>query len=536
MPLMGKALPANLLLLAALFLCAFAIDNAASTPDSQKSLNASVDPIWHVFGPLPLGGVGAEALSSLRGSIFTTLSTLKTFPSETALGGYANWSSVSTNSTTKIASLQYNGSVPPLSVWTAGSLLVPDPTPPVATPTYVLLRCSHRAYIYAPSSEPPSPPLLHHCLGGESPCALWLTPGVYKLHLHLSSFGSEVRFRCVVETDVREPSLLPQETIVRPSALLHEDRIYLAGAHASVTVYNADETHWAAAGVLRVTSSPPGIALASHSPHPPRLAPSQTLAVRLDLDASGISTSALTIGTAINVTVELTYDVAGERRRAVYQLALAVLSWPPEVYDATYIDLDGSVQAIALRPPRGDCRNNGGCSALLSTHGAGVNALGDPWTDAYASQRGAWVLLPTGRSRYGENWEGAQMASALRALQTVVEDLPGVPESARASVAMRKDWALISGHSMGGHGALTLATHFPDLLVAAMPIAGWLSYGTYVHSGVAFHPQLSFSDSALRGLFELSTSEYAADFYSENVLGIPFTARVSSEDKSVSRK
>lgn len=522
---MGKMLPITTLFAAILI---WALAHGESNSRSSSRPDVSFASEWRVFGPLPLGGVGADALSSLRTSIFSALSSLVTFPSETAKGGYAKWSTVISNVTTGIASVSFNGSAPPLSLWAVGTL-----NAAAYRQKFVLLHCTHRAYISPKSMNSTVPPVKHDCLGNGHPCALVLSAQVYKIYLRISSYDADADFGCAVDAGVKEPSLLAQEDIVRPSVILYRDRVILAGSHSAVTVYNADVTHWAVAGSLTLRSSPPGLQMGIHSPHPPRLAPGQTRSVRLDLNAGAMRAHSLTAGGTINVTVELTYEIAHTQRSATFNLSLAVLTWPPEVYDATYIDLDGTVQAVALRPPRGDCRTTGGCAALLSTHGAGVDALGDAWTGAYATQRGGWVLLPTGRSPYGENWEGAQMASALRCLEAVVDDLPGVPEAMRPSMSIRKHWVLISGHSMGGHGALTLATHFPDLLVAAMPIAGWLRYDTYGAVGPGFHPQLSFSDSALRGLFELSTSEYAADFYSENVLGIPFTARVGSDDQNV---
>ena len=87
---------------------------------------------------------------------------------------------------------------------------------------------------------------------------------------------------------------------------------------------------------------------------------------------------------------------------------------------------------------------------------------------------------------------------------------------------------------MGGHGALVLSTHFPDLLVAALPASAWLSVETY--GGGTPHEQMSFSDSALRSIFESAYDQYASDFHAENLLGIPFLARVGSKDKTVPRK
>ena len=488
---------------------------------------------WRIFGPLPLSGVGADPLSAIPGSFLQVLKNLDRFPSEAALGGYAAWNTTFTNTSTGVALAYFNGSSPPLTAWAVGSLHVRESLSSEDNATFVLMQCSHRTYITSKSSSS-AEPKQHHCLGDLVPCPLSLASDEYAIHMSLASMGSVVPFGCAIDSHTTSPMLIPTEQgSTKPSIIRHLSQLILAGAHASVAVLNADEDAWAIAGAVSVTSSPKGVELTSLSPHPPRLAPGQKRAVRLDLDISKVSALDLDVGDTLNVTVALSYNVNDQTRIAKYQLNIDVLGWPPPSYAATYIDEDNSVQAVALRPPIGPCTDK--CSVLLATHGAGVDALKNAWTDSFQTQRNAWVVLPTGRRKFGENWEGAQMESALKCLESVRLVLPGVPDMYREAYAVRQDYAFVVGHSMGGHGALTLSTHFPDLLVASMPIAGWLRYDTYGQVGPAFHPQLSFADAGLRGLFALSSEEYADDLYSENVVGVPLTARVGSADMTVPR-
>lgn len=529
-------------LAAALLLAGSVVFAAAETATSTPS-SASPSPLprahghfstdWRVFGPLPLGGVGADALTALPGTLLSVLKTVKRFPSETANGGYAKWSTAAWNASTGTMTAFFNMSAPPLTAWAVSELVVfPEPAQKGvvgSTTTLIAFRCSRAAYVVRASTKPGEKDAVHHCTSTDAPCTLLLPPGRHALYVHAVAWGPTASVKCVVDREVTVPALLPMPGVVRPSAIVHAGAVRLAGAHAAVVLHNADAENWAAAGVVRVQSDPPGIVLATASLHPPRLAPEQTRAIRLDLDDGRLG--GLKAGSKIRVEVEVEYQVAGQQRSATFSFHVPVLAWPAKVYDATYVDADGSVQAVALRPPLEKCKD--GCSTLLSTHGAGVDALGNAWTGAYATQRGAWVLLPTGRRRYGDNWEGAMLSSALRCLRVFGERAPGVPESEREGFAIRKDWVMFSGHSMGGHGALVLATHHPDLMVAALPISGWLRYGTYGRDGDAFRPQLPFSDAGLRAIFDLSVAEYATDLYSENVLGIPLTARVGSIDSSV---
>lgn len=85
---------------------------------------------------------------------------------------------------------------------------------------------------------------------------------------------------------------------------------------------------------------------------------------------------------------------------------------------------------------------------------------------------------------------------------------------------------------MGGHGALLLSTHFPDMLVTALPGMGWLRLSTY--SDINYKPDLPYSDAGAMALFTVASAEFSADLYAENLLGIPFLARVASGDANVS--
>jgi len=44
----------------------------------------------------------------------------------------------------------------------------------------------------------------------------------------------------------------------------------------------------------------------------------------------------------------------------------------------------------------------------------------------------------------------------------------------------------IAGHSMGGHGAWHLATHYPDMALAVVSLAGWIRKEDYGDSNLFF--------------------------------------------------
>eukprot|EP00177_Eucheuma_denticulatum_P007069 GFKZ01012861.1.p1 GENE.GFKZ01012861.1~~GFKZ01012861.1.p1 ORF type:complete len:808 (+),score=78.08 GFKZ01012861.1:89-2425(+) len=309
---------------------------------------------------------------------------------------------------------------------------------------------------------------------------------------------------------------------------------------------NIHPSLWASKGSAEIRNAPEGLHFAaqsqadSHYPLP-RIAPRQVRQLRIDFatDQHFLRT-ALTEGPlpdVVNVTLAVTYHTGdGAAQEAVFELSFDVAVWrESRSYHFTYIDVDGSVQAAAVLPPKNKCvgapAGHDSCSVLLSTHGAGVDAVSEAWTDSYRTQVQSWVLLPTGRRKFGLNWEGPQMTTAVTALRALASGLPGVPAEEKDEWKVRADFWLQAGHSMGGHGALLLSTHFPDMLVAALPAMGWLRLSSY--GSRRYSEQLPHSDAAMRALLTVSSAEYSADLYVENLLGIPFLARVGTEDDNV---
>ncbi len=132
-------------------------------------------------------------------------------------------------------------------------------------------------------------------------------------------------------------------------------------------------------------------------------------------------------------------------------------------------ELDGSVQYYALREALGD--DSTPKALVLSVHGASVEAMNQ--ANAYASKNWAHIVCPTNRRPFGFDWEGWGRVDALEALTDAKdyfgEQRGGVDESR----------VYLTGHSMGGHGAWSIGSLYPDLFAAVAPSAGWLSFDTY---------------------------------------------------------
>lgn len=533
---------------------------------SHASTDIPIARHYRAFGPLPYTSAekGVDPLSAIpsKHSILDTLLSLDSFPSESAVGGSATWRECPYNASAKgVITAPFPDADPhlPYDAWAVANFSISHD---LQRPH--LLQCSNPATIrvqhlvpdYQSKLNLTSTDAVTECPedvyeDGRSLCVVRLWPGSYQIFVQLSSMSNTTSFFCnffIEPANLTSNLLLPIDDTVTPSIIVqnksHQLGAQLAGPHCSVTIMNAHHREWATGGTAQLIDAPSGLKLApqsrSDAHYPlPRIAPRQIRQLRLDLLTEPTflqHTMSETLPNTINVTVAVTYQVDGKSHRSSFHLALEVNVWGIlRSYHFTYIDVDGSIQAAAVLPPNNTCvgapAGDNACSILLSTHGAGVDAVGRAWTESYRTQNQSWVLLPTGRRKFGLNWEGPQMKSALTSLQRFAELLPGVPKDEKELWKVHGDRWLQAGHSMGGHGALLLSTHYPDCLLASVPAMGWLRLNTY--SERSFKEQLPYSDAASRALLTLASSEYNTDLYSENLLGIPFLARVGSDDDNV---
>ncbi|MEO1496366.1 MAG: alpha/beta hydrolase [Planctomycetota bacterium] len=122
-------------------------------------------------------------------------------------------------------------------------------------------------------------------------------------------------------------------------------------------------------------------------------------------------------------------------------------------------EIDGSVQPYAVREtPDTD-------AVILLLHDAGQTPR-----DAIArlgATPSATVVAPSGRGPFGTDWEAWSGADAMEALADY-----------RSRSANKDARVLIAGVGMGGHGALHLATTFPDRFEALATHDAWISHTT----------------------------------------------------------
>lgn len=138
-----------------------------------------------------------------------------------------------------------------------------------------------------------------------------------------------------------------------------------------------------------------------------------------------------------------------------------------QIQKRTFISaIDGSVQYWALNPAHPIHRNHPPLAMFFSTHGAGVEALGQ--AEAYEPKSWGNIVVPTNRRPYGFDWEDWGRLDALEVLNIAKDELHPDPQR-----------IYLAGHSMGGHGAWQLGALFSDHFAAVGISAGWISFFSY---------------------------------------------------------
>lgn len=207
-----------------------------------------------------------------------------------------------------------------------------------------------------------------------------------------------------------------------------------------------------------------------------------------------------------------------------------------ESFLLTFLDHDGSIQQGAAIAPLKGCLSSS-CPVLLTLHGTTVPPQNQ--ADSYKRMEGKkwvfgvehlWLLAPT---RHGaHNWEGPgelTAMTALRSLAKLTKESPWIGPQAD------KNHVVFAGHSMGGHGAWHLGTHYPDLALALVSAAGWIKKEDYGDSNLFFRHDISTSHTPpeVKAILEACIAENDADKHVSNLHGIPVMIRIGAADRTV---
>eukprot|EP00026_Physarum_polycephalum_P002049 Phypoly_transcript_02053.p1 GENE.Phypoly_transcript_02053~~Phypoly_transcript_02053.p1 ORF type:complete len:900 (+),score=110.07 Phypoly_transcript_02053:31-2730(+) len=207
----------------------------------------------------------------------------------------------------------------------------------------------------------------------------------------------------------------------------------------------------------------------------------------------------------------------------------------------TFLDFDHTVSyAAAVAPPNKECDATANCPILVSMHGTGVPAQDQ--ADSFKRMEKSkwifgvehtWVLAPT---RHGaHNWEGVGSKTISSSIDALHHFSLKFSSDRESQTIADPDRLIITGHSMGGHGAWHFSTHNPDRALCVSAQAGWIKKEYYGDSNVLFDHDIadSYTDAIMRGLIESSITENDVDLIASNLKGIPILARIGADDTSV---
>jgi pimeloyl-ACP methyl ester carboxylesterase len=284
------------------------------------------------------------------------------------------------------------------------------------------------------------------------------------------------------------------------------------------------------------------------------VAAGQTALVPLQLSLTG---QGRTLACPLRLTVGATVWFEGGESGSVengQQMELECRQFGKQSFVFTFVDVDGSVQASGAVAPRKACISSEGvevaCPVLLALHGTGVSArnMADAFKRIVKSKkskkeqwefgvRGAWVVTPT---RHGaHNWENIAQRTVERAIDVLVEyaseyrlEVDGPLVLHRPADATR---LLVTGHSMGGHGAWLFAVTHSTRVVGVAAMAGWLQKERYGQSNrfFEFDLQMPHLDPHLKSLLFDSASQTTVDLMHMNLVGIPVIFRTGQDDRTV---
>ncbi len=161
-------------------------------------------------------------------------------------------------------------------------------------------------------------------------------------------------------------------------------------------------------------------------------------------------------------TVSVAVSAAGVTARAE-----ASVRAPAAPHHVTFLSrTDGSAQHYGVRPATGDPAP-GAKGLIISTHGAGVGALGQ--VGAYGPKPDLTIVAPTNRRPFGFDWHDWGRLDFEEVLDLAIARFGPDPRRVH-----------LTGHSMGGHGAWILGCLYADRFASVAPAAAWASYDTYV--------------------------------------------------------
>lgn len=208
----------------------------------------------------------------------------------------------------------------------------------------------------------------------------------------------------------------------------------------------------------------------------------------------------------------------------------------PVTYTFTYLDFDDTLQYAIAMPPANVSRTCNGrpTPMTLYLHGAGVEIRDRDSHQVLSRQLESWVILPSGRTPWGYDWQGLSRLSVDYAAQTFQENMYGIaPDelSNRRVCTPSAKQVMLVGHSNGGQGVYHFASHFPDRTFGAIVGAGYLRVADYVP--FIWQRGRHFLDGSFDEVLRAALNVYENNLHASNLAGLPLFLKHGSADDNV---
>ena len=308
---------------------------------------------------------------------------------------------------------------------------------------------------------------------GKAPVMLTLPPGRHRLDLRLirdvrSMGGTGIP---TIDLHIKAELSTPRLHVLSKHSIfpdIVDGR--LSSPYASVSVRNASST---VVEIVRVVINDDGAISISAYDLIKSVQPGQTRSISLHLSSAAVCPPIL----------NLTVFVREPGTQKTYEVKLPAIKLDQrslqDMFRLTYRQPSGTVYYTMLRAPQISPKQSGMTKDVLPTllnfHGAGLDADNPEMVRSLngAGDLPAFVLFPTGGSSWsGDDWHQNGTTHVLSSI-SALEDWA----KSGSWTGPRPDtdrWFVI-GHSNGGQGTWQILTHHPDRIIAAAPVAGYLS-------------------------------------------------------------
>ena len=203
-----------------------------------------------------------------------------------------------------------------------------------------------------------------------------------------------------------------------------------------------------------------------------------------------------------------------------------------EPHKSTFLHPSQLVSYAILRPPsKNATRTVDPGQSLpihLNLHGAGLEADSHQVRHLldHVPDLRAFVLFPSGVTPWsGDDWHDWGFGDVKAAIASIADWIHHVGWDGPSADPER--W-LVSGHSNGGQGTLYALTHYPDKIIGAAPVSGYLSIQKYVPYNL-WHE----AEPRVTQVIQNSLLEFRHELMVENFSGIPVLHQHGSEDDNV---